>query len=133
MARYQEVCGGEVKFKKVPIPFLDDLVKSGPCAPSDDGDWHECPWCCGRFSPDEFRKGRGKTYTDSKLGGSTESAATGLDQVRGELADNASSVLMKVLYGARMARFDLVRAVCTLATRVTKWATYYYSLLTTHY
>ena len=71
LAKYQEVCGGEVKFKKVPTPFLDDLVKTGPCAPSGDGDWQECPWCCGRFSPDEFRKGRGKTYTDSKPGGST--------------------------------------------------------------
>ena len=30
---------------------------------------------------------------------------------------------MKVLYGARMARFDLLRAVCALACCVTKWDT----------
>ena len=28
---------------------------------------------------------------------------------------------MKVLYGARMARFDLLKAVCSLACCVTKW------------
>ena len=61
LAKYTEVCGGEVKFKKVPTPFLDDTIKRGPCAPSGDGEWHECPWCCGRFAPDEFRHGRGKT------------------------------------------------------------------------
>jgi hypothetical protein len=31
---------------------------------------------------------------------------------------------MKVLYGARMARFDLLRAVCALACNVIKWDTY---------
>ena len=40
----------------------------------------------------------------------------------GELAPIASRVLMKVLYAARMARFDLLRATCFLATRVTKWS-----------
>ena len=28
---------------------------------------------------------------------------------------------MNVLYGARMARFGLLRAVCSLATQITKW------------
>eukprot|EP00975_Prorocentrum_lima_P005365 1160619-Prorocentrum_lima.AAC.1 len=28
---------------------------------------------------------------------------------------------MKILYGARMARYDLLRAVAYLATAVTKW------------
>ena len=34
----------------------------------------------------------------------------------------ASAVLMKVLYGARAARWDLLKAVQLLATRVTKWS-----------
>ena len=34
----------------------------------------------------------------------------------------AARVLMKVLYAARDARFDLLRAVCALAQQVTKWA-----------
>ena len=39
----------------------------------------------------------------------------------GALQPIASSVLMKVLYGARMARFDLLKAVANLAKNVTKW------------
>ena len=41
--------------------------------------------------------------------------------VSGELAPIASKVLMKILYAARMARYDLLRATCYLATRITKW------------
>ena len=39
----------------------------------------------------------------------------------GVLQPIASSVLMKVLYGASMARFDLLKAVANLANNVTKW------------
>ena len=39
----------------------------------------------------------------------------------GALQPIASSVLMKVLHGARMARFDLLKAVTNLAKNVTKW------------
>ena len=38
----------------------------------------------------------------------------------GVLQPIASSVLMKVLYGARMARFDLLKAVSNLVKKVTK-------------
>jgi hypothetical protein len=38
-----------------------------------------------------------------------------------ELAPIASKLLMKILYAARMARYDLLRATCYLATRITKW------------
>eukprot|EP00974_Lingulodinium_polyedra_P084155 8149096-Lingulodinium_polyedra.AAC.1 len=31
------------------------------------------------------------------------------------------SVLMKVLYAARMARFELVKAMCSFACFVTRW------------
>ena len=34
-----------------------------------------------------------------------------------------ASVLMKVLYGARIARFDLLRQVNRLATNITRWTT----------
>ncbi|CAE8612441.1 unnamed protein product [Polarella glacialis] len=43
------------------------------------------------------------------------------DNEPGKLADAACSVLMKVLYGARLARFDLLKAVAGLASKVTKW------------
>ena len=39
----------------------------------------------------------------------------------GILQPISARVLMKILYGARMARHDLLRAVCHLASCVTKW------------
>ena len=33
----------------------------------------------------------------------------------------AAKILMKIMYGARFARPDLLRAVCVLARRITKW------------
>jgi hypothetical protein len=42
-------------------------------------------------------------------------------QAKGVLAPVASSVLMKCLYAARMARYDILRAVTQLAKMVTKW------------
>ena len=39
----------------------------------------------------------------------------------GELASIAASVPLKVLYGARMVRFDLLTAVSRMACRVTTW------------
>ena len=39
----------------------------------------------------------------------------------GALAPVASKILMKILYAARLARPDLLRATCYLATRITKW------------
>ncbi|CAE8637047.1 unnamed protein product, partial [Polarella glacialis] len=44
------------------------------------------------------------------------------DNEPGKLADAACSVLMKVLYGAGLARFDLLKAVAGLASKVTKWS-----------
>ena len=41
---------------------------------------------------------------------------------RGQLAPIASRILMKLLFAARMARYDLLRAVQGLASRVTKWS-----------
>jgi hypothetical protein len=40
---------------------------------------------------------------------------------RGALQPIASSILMKILYAARMARFDLLKAVSSLAKKVTRW------------
>ena len=39
----------------------------------------------------------------------------------GALGDAAAQVLMKVLYGARMGRYDLIRPAQALASRITKW------------
>lgn len=40
----------------------------------------------------------------------------------GRLQPIASKVLMKILFAARMARYDLLRATQSLASRVTKWS-----------
>ena len=45
-----------------------------------------------------------------------------LAECKGKLAPIASRVLMKLLFAARMARFDLLRAVQGLASRITKWS-----------
>ena len=42
---------------------------------------------------------------------------------KGKLAGIASKVLMKVLWAARLARFDLLKAVSYLARFVTRWST----------
>ena len=40
---------------------------------------------------------------------------------RGQLGKIALSILMRILYAARLARFDLLRITCKLATRVSRW------------
>ena len=45
------------------------------------------------------------------------------DEKPGKLQPVASKILMKILFAARMARFDLLRATQSLAPRVTKWST----------
>ena len=45
----------------------------------------------------------------------------GEKEVPAQLKPYAAKVLMKVLYAARYARFELLRAICALAQRVTKW------------
>ena len=53
-------------------------------------------------------------FVEEALGASTETEG-------GELQPIAARVLMKVLYAARMCRYDLLRATCYLATQITKW------------
>ena len=43
------------------------------------------------------------------------------DDVRGELAENACSVLMKCLWLARLARPDLLKPIGDLSTQVQNW------------
>ena len=57
-----------------------------------------------------------------------DESALGSEEWEGEsskpvktLTDSAARVLMNVLYGARMCRFDLLRATCALARKVLKW------------
>ena len=55
-------------------------------------------------------------HSDAKL-----MSKDGSDQTKvGELAPSAASVLMKIMYAARVARFDLLRPVQWLAKFMTK-------------
>lgn len=49
-------------------------------------------------------------------------ALEGESDQKGALAPIAARVLMKILFAARMARYNLLRAVQGLAARVTKWS-----------
>ena len=44
------------------------------------------------------------------------------DEKPGKLQPVASKILMKILFAARMARFDLLRTTQSLASKVTKWS-----------
>ncbi|CAE7408673.1 unnamed protein product, partial [Symbiodinium pilosum] len=44
------------------------------------------------------------------------------DTNRGALAPHAASILMKLLYAARICRFDLLRSINNLARKITKWS-----------
>ena len=57
-------------------------------------------------------------FYDDKIARPVEAEA----EIKGKLSPIASRVLMKLLFAARMARFDLLRAVQGLAARVTKWS-----------
>ena len=45
------------------------------------------------------------------------------DSKEGLLQPIACKVLMKILYGARLARFALLRPIAALASKITKWDT----------
>ena len=46
----------------------------------------------------------------------------GTTEAKGQLGKIACSILMRILYAARLARFDLLRITCKLATRVSRWS-----------
>ena len=113
--RYLDIVGKDRKLKHVSTPSLPEETKKhksrAPC-PGDPKKKVSCPWCSHEFDPDapEFYK-PGTTGEDVSPG----------ESARGALAPHAASVLMKLLYAARIARFDLLRSINSLARNVTKW------------
>ena len=55
--------------------------------------------------------------------GTDENVDNSSEFVRDALIPHVASVLMKLLYAARIARFDLLRLINSLARNVTKWTT----------
>ena len=113
--KYRGIPGKNVTFKHVATPSLPEDAKQHPArAPCAKGDAVVCPWCSCSFS------GRGADSPRESAKGSSDTAGRSTE-VRGELAPHAASILMKLLYAARIARFDLLRSIDTLARNVTKW------------
>ena len=108
--RYLEVAGN-VELKKVPTPGPHEETKDHSSrAPIQTGPSVECNWCGNRVPANGYET------PSCHAGGTSEGAHP--EPVRGQLAPHAASVLMKVLYGARIARFDLLRQVNRLARQV---------------
>ena len=118
----------------VTTPFLNDSdqkesPQGAPCDDPNHPDAVTCPWCRHRFvrgKPDPVGPDKKNTKpADSTRPGADTVAATSKDAggVPGEstLNHEAASVLMKILYAARMARFDLLKATNALACKLTKW------------
>ena len=111
--KYLDIIGKDTKLKKVSTPSLPEETKSSPYrAPSDGKRKVECPWCAHSFDPEMPVL---PETGNSRPGQDSESLS------RGNLAPHAASVLMKLLYAARIARFDLLRSINALARNVTKW------------
>ena len=111
--KYLDIIGKDTKLKKVSTPSLPEETKCSPYrAPSDGNRKVECPWCAHSFDPEMSALNE---TGNSRPGQDSETLN------RGNLAPHAASVLMKLLYAARIARFDLLRSINALARNVTKW------------
>ena len=110
--------------RPVPTPFVPEDQVCSPAGAPGVGTCVECLWCCHTFSPtvyesiDALEQAKLNAKKNSRETDSCSEGAT-LSDNRGKLAPVASRILMKVLWGARPARFDLLRAVCHLAQKVT--------------
>jgi hypothetical protein len=94
--RYRELSGATY-LRKVTTPFIGTPIGDG--YESDDGRW---------------QPSASKASAEGDPGAASGGAG-------GTLQSIAAKALTKVLYAARMARFDLLRAVGALACCVTKW------------
>ena len=113
--RYLEIVGKDTKLKKVSTPSLPEETKNhkscAPC-PGDPKKSVTCPWNAHNFDP-----AASMPYQH----GTSEDDVSSSESARGALAPHAASALMKLLYAARIARFDLLRSINSLARNVTKW------------
>ena len=120
--RAEFLTGQAPTLKQVSTPFLHEDHKDALAAmPHSTEKGIVCPWCRHSFvepgaapvTGKAKNKGSGAEEGDQK----SKSTSTG-----GRLKPIAASVLMQVLYVARMARYDLLRPTCRLACYITKWS-----------
>ena len=123
IARSREVVGSKVPLRNYSTPFLAEDHKDAPAGAPGTGPVRECPWCYHTGTPASFiqyssvdelpvRKVKAETYVDSEVV-EKQSVATGKNPVfdEGVLASVACSLIMQVLWAARLSRPDLRRAV----------------------
>ena len=116
VSRYLEVAPKGTKMREAKTLFLHDEGNHGPSRDPTKTKGPRCVWC-DYITPVEGQDAEPTVGGD----GAPSVSPNGDDEVRGQLADAAASVLMKVLYAARKARFDLLRPVQGLAKWFTKW------------
>ena len=123
VALYTDLAPKGFKLKEVPTPFSAECQDDGPAgnpAPKSGNEIH-CPWCQASF-PATLNVPLPKHRTKTKVQDSVVPDDDVLEGKQGgELQPYAAKVLMKLLYGARLARFDLLRAINDLAAYITKW------------
>ena len=120
---------------KAATPFLpEDMKESELGKPTSTGPSFQCCWCKASYPLDSItatemdpKKTSRKSAKSDAIHGtvfapSKTALLTGpkVDE-KGVLAPIAAQALMKLLYGARYCRPDLLRAISTLARCVTKW------------
>ncbi len=108
--------------RNVDTPFRNENHnKADACKPTKPNcDCVYCPWCRNAIPVnDHYRQVPNPTAKPEKDESVSQEDACGED--KGLLAPIAARVLMKILYAARVARYDLLRAVSHLACYLTKW------------
>jgi hypothetical protein len=127
--KYLEVAPKNTKMKEAKTPFLQDEGNHGESRNPTTNEGKCCDWCGYVANHAVSQVGGDGTSSSTTKGAIPMVGTKGAiplvknedDGVRGQLADAAASVLMKILYAARMARFDLLRPVQGLAKSFTKW------------
>ena len=116
--KYCDVTGFDsTKFKTVPSPSPAEETKHHPArAPAQHGKSHRCTWC-GHTMPVDAD---GRLIPPPPIPKAPEEEEVS-EANRGSLAPQAASILMKLLYAARICRFDLLRSINNLARKITKW------------
>ena len=116
--KYCDVTGFDsTKFKTVPSASPAEETKHHPArAPAQHGKSHRCTWC-GHTMPVDAD---GRLIPPPPIPKAPEEEEVS-EANRGSLAPQAGSILMKLLYAARICRFDLLRSVNNLARKITKW------------
>ena len=136
---YLELAPGAT-LRRVATPFLREDQRDAPArAPATNGPCEICTWCNHSFPPSPYaslqeyerqRKldqgpsgtssGRAVEQSTGRRSGGDVSVDPEANDL-GRLAPVAARILMKILYGARCARPDLLRAVSHLACFFTRW------------